>query len=101
MFKHIKNLIQKIKDKIDELHTIDIEEVLCSIDGGDMKKRAGYVIAGCRDTMSRRDAAVALGITPRELKAIEKGLKQPNKALVIKMAKLYKVPIKSIWEYAV
>lgn len=101
MFKHIKNLIQKIKDKIDELHTIDIEDVLYPIDGGDMKKRAGYIITGCRDNMPRRDAAIALGINPKELKEIEKGLKTPNKALVIKMAKLYKVPIKSIWEYAV
>ncbi len=101
MFKHIKNLIQKIKDKIDELHTIDIEDVLYPIDGGNMKKRAGYIIAGCRDNMPRRDAAIALGINPKELKEIEKGLKTPNKALVIKMAKLYKVPIKSIWEYAV
>ena len=77
MFKHIKNLIQKIKDKIDELHTIDIEEVLCSIDGGDMKKRAGYVIAGCRDTMPRRDAAVALGPAPRQIHRLNPAPRRP------------------------
>ncbi len=101
MFKHIKNLIQKIKDKIDELQTIDIEDVLQSIDGGNLQKRAGYIITSCRENMSRREAAIALGISPKELKAIEKGLKAPNKVLVLKMAKLYRVPIKSIWQYAV
>lgn len=69
---------------------------------GGWSKRQSDVITGAREKeeFSRREAAIALGITPRELKAIEKGFKQPNKALVIKMAKLYKVSLLGLWKYA-
>lgn len=100
MFKLIKNLIKNIKYKIYSFGSITAEEFLNSLDGGNLKKRGGRIMQGCRDKMSRREAAIALGINPNELKAIEKGLKQPSKTLAVKMHKVYKVSLRTLWKYA-
>ena len=70
---------------------------------GGWAKRQSDIITGAREKeeYSRRNAAIQLGISPKELKAIEKGIKAPNKALVVKMAGLYKVSLLGLWKYAV
>lgn len=57
--------------------------------------------ARSRDNMSRREAAVRLGISPKELKAIEKGLKQPSKSLAFRMHQVYNVSLRTVWDHAV
>ncbi|WP_242349084.1 helix-turn-helix domain-containing protein [Mucispirillum schaedleri] len=101
MFKHIKNLIQKIKNKIDSYGSITAEEFFCMSDGGNLKVRVAHIMAGYREreSMSRREAAIALGISPKELKAIEKAKITPNKDLIFKMHRVYGIPVKSIWKY--
>lgn len=69
---------------------------------GGWTKRQSDIMTGAREKeeFSRRNAAIQLGIKPKELKAIEKGLKAPSKQLVIKMAELYKVSLLGLWKYA-
>lgn len=99
----IKNLIKNIKNKVSSYGSMTAEEFLRQLDGGNLKKRRGFMLSGARqkDGWSRRDAAIALKINPKELKAIEKGIKAPNKALVIKMAQVYNTPLNTLWKYTI
>lgn len=103
MLLRIKNLIKNIKNKVASYGSMTAEEFLRQLDGGNLKKRRGFMLSGARqkDGWSRRDAAIALKINPKELKAIEKGIKAPNKALVIKMAQVYNTPLNTLWKYTI
>ena len=46
-----------------------------------------------KEDLSRREAAIQLGITPKELKAIENSDTLVDKKLAIKMAMVFNVPL--------
>lgn len=46
-----------------------------------------------KENLSRREASILLGITPKELKKIEDGNAFINKKLAIKMAMVFAVPL--------
>lgn len=96
MLKLMTNLTNAIDNNI----YIDGEDFL---NQGGWKKRQSDVISGAREkeSYSRREAALHLGISPKELKAIEKGIKAPSKKIILKMAELYKVSLLGLWKYAV
>ena len=68
---------------------------------GNFNSERADVITGLREKeeLSRREAAIQLGISPKELKAIEKAKIAPNKDLIFKMHRVYGIPVKSIWKY--
>ena len=58
---------------------------------GNFNSERADVITGLREKeeLSRREAAIQLGISPKELKAVETARKAPTKDLIFKMHKLY------------
>ncbi len=94
----MSSLTENLIKNIDKNH-VNGEDYL---NQGGWTKRQSDIMTGAREKeeFSRRQAAIALGISPKELKAIEKGVKVPSKALVIKMAGLYKVSLLGLWKYA-
>lgn len=103
MLKLMKTLITMLKNKIYRINHISYEEFMEKQFHGDITKERASIMRGARskDGLSRRDAAIALKINPKELKAIEKGFKAPTKQLVLKMARIYNVSLNILWKYAV
>ncbi len=70
---------------------------------GNFNSERADVITGLREKeeLSRHEAAIQLGISPKELKAVETARKAPTKDLIFKMHKLYGTSLRMLWDYTV